>query len=193
MLQTLKTRSLFKKNLNLGVLKPSLFAFTNSWGDVTRSVSIKYILGSYFCGIFLFIIGAMSWNLQNEITPGYAKIYYKNFTFYISSKKLLISVNGSPPNESAALSTEDCSVGLKLAAADSAYSLACQKFLNDTESFKWWVADEISKNNKTKNTFELISYAYLIMSILWTFSFTQFLMANSSVKKIKPCENIPPS
>ncbi|WP_086873352.1 hypothetical protein [Kosakonia pseudosacchari] len=182
---------LIQKGLNEGFLKSSDFYFTSSWGDVTLPMSLPRKIRSFMMGLTLVILGSVAWYVQEPIIEGYAKFDFKEFSYYISKDKFFITnkyTKSSPPTIH---SKEDCKNSLKLIDSTSIFAIACTKFLDESKSYQWWLADEIKSINKAKNSLSTLAYIYLTLGTIWLFSLLQHLTAGKKVRKYKASiENI---
>ena len=176
---------LIQRGLNEGVLKPSWFLFTSSWGDITIKMSKKKLILSYLMGLVIFIMGNYAWIEQTQIVDGFVKIDHKEFSYYISKEKLIITSFNRSIDNATVHSKEDCKSITGSIPKDSMFSIACTKLLDDRLSYKWWLEKEIQSVNSRKNTLRLISYIYCITSVLWGFSLYQFNRASTHVVNYK--------
>ncbi|ELP5713993.1 hypothetical protein FHW31_001439 [Enterobacter asburiae] len=176
---------LIQRGLNEGVLKPSWFLFTSSWGDITIKMSKKKLTLSYLMGLVIFGMGNYAWIEQAQIVDGFVKIDYKEFSYYLSKEKLIITSLNRSIDNATVHSKEDCKSTLNSISKDSMFFIACTKLLDDRLSYKWWIEKEIQSVNSRKNMLRLISYIYCITSILWGFSLYQFNRASTHVVNYK--------
>lgn len=176
---------LIQRGLNEGVLKPSWFLFTSSWGDITIKMSKKKLILSYLMGLVIFIMGNYAWIEQTQIVDGFVKIDHKEFSYYLSKEKLIITSFNRSIDNATVHSKEDCKTITGSISKDSMFSIACTKLLDDRLSYKWWLEKEIQSVNSRKNTLRLISYIYCITSVLWGFSLYQFNRASTHVVNYK--------
>lgn len=176
---------LIQRGLNEGLLKPSWFLFTSSWGDITIKMSKKKLILSYLMGLVIFIMGNYAWIEQTQIVDGFVKIDHKEFSYYISKEKLIITSFNRSIDNATVHSKEDCKSITGSIPKDSMFSIACTKLLDDRLSYKWWLEKEIQSVNSRKNTLRLISYIYCITSVLWGFSLYQFNRASTHVVNYK--------
>lgn len=176
---------LIQRGLNEGVLKPSWFLFTSSWGDITIKMSKKKLILSSLMGFVIFCMGNYAWVEQTKIVDGFVKIEYKEFSYYLSKEKLIITSLDRSIDNATVHSKEDCMSIPKSIAKDSVFSIACTKLLDDRLSYIWWLEKEIQSVNSRKNTLKLISYIYCITSVLWGFSLYQFNRASTHVVNYK--------
>lgn len=176
---------LIQRGLNEGVLKPSWFLFTSSWGDITIKMSKKKLILSYLMGLVIFIMGNYAWIEQTQIVDGFVKIDHKEFSYYLSKEKLIITSFNRSIDNATVHSKEDCKSITGSIPKDSMFSIACTKLLDDRLSYKWWLEKEIQSVNSRKNTLRLISYIYCITSVLWAFSLYQFNRASTHVVNYK--------
>lgn len=176
---------LIQRGLNEGVLKPSWFLFTSSWGDITIKMSKKKLILSYLMGLVIFIMGNYAWIEQTQIVDGFVKIDHKEFSYYLSKEKLIITSFNRSIDNATVHSKEDCKSITGSIPKDSMFSIACTKLLDDRLSYKWWLEKEIQSVNSRKNTLRLISYIYCITSVLWGFSLYQFNRASTHVVNYK--------
>ncbi|HDR2720833.1 TPA: hypothetical protein QCJ39_001001 [Enterobacter asburiae] len=176
---------LIQRGLNEGVLKPSWFLFTSSWGDITIKMSKKKLILSSLMGFVIFCMGNYAWVEQTKIVDGFVKIEYKEFSYYLSKEKLIITSLDTSIDNATVHSKEDCMSIPKSIAKDSVFSIACTKLLDDRLSYIWWLEKEIQSVNSRKNTLKLISYIYCITSVLWVFSLYRFNRASTHVVNYK--------
>ncbi|MEQ4469139.1 hypothetical protein [Enterobacter asburiae] len=176
---------LIQRGLNEGLLKPSWFLFTSSWGDITIKMSKKKLILSSLMGLAIFCMGNYAWIEQTKIVDGFVKIDYKEFSYYLSKEKLIITSLDRSIDNAAVHSKEDCKNIPNSIAKDSMFSIACTKLLDDRLSYMWWLEKEIQSVNSRKNTLKLISYIYCITSVLWGFSLYQFNRASTHVVNYK--------
>ena len=163
------------------MLKPSWFLFTSSWGDITIKMSKKKLILSYLIGLVIFSMGNYAWIEQTKIVDGFVKIDYKEFSYYLSKEKLIITSLNRTIDNATVHSKEDCKSIPNSIAKDSMLSIACTKLLDNRLSYIWWLDKEIQSVNSRKNTLKLISYIYCITSVLWVFSLYQFNRASTHV------------
>ena len=176
---------LIQRGLNEGLLKPSWFLFTSSWGDITIKMSKKKLILSYLMGLVIFIMGNYAWIEQTQIVDGFVKIDHKEFSYYLSKEKLIITSFNRSIDNATVHSKEDCKTITGSIPKESMFSIACTKLLDDRLSYKWWLEKEIQSVNSRKNTLRLISYIYCITSVLWGFSLYQFNRASTHVVNYK--------
>ncbi|MCX5572532.1 hypothetical protein OSH03_00960 [Enterobacter sp. E-TC7] len=176
---------LIQRGLNEGVLKPSWFLFTSSWGDITIKMSKKKLIFSYLIGLVIFFMGNYAWIEQTKIVDGFVKVDYKEFSYYLSKEKLIITSLNRSIDNATVHSKEDCKNIPNSIAKDSMLSIACTKLLDNRLSYIWWLEKEIQSVNNRKNTLKLISYIYCITSVLWVFSLYQFNRASTHVINYK--------
>lgn len=176
---------LIQRGLNEGVLKPSWFLFTSSWGDITIKMSKKKLILSYLMGLVIFIMGNYAWIEQTQIVDGFVKIDHKEFSYYLSKEKLIITSFNRSIDNATVHSKEDCKSITGSIPKDSMFSIACTKLLDDRLSYKWWLEKETQSVNSRKNTLRLISYIYCTTSVLWGFSLYQFNRASTHVVNYK--------
>ena len=176
---------LIQRGLNEGVLKPSWFLFTSSWGDITIKMSKKKLILSYLMGLVIFIMGNYAWIEQTQIVDGFVKIDHKEFSYYLSKEKLIITSFNRSIDNATVHSKEDCKTITGSIPKDSMFSIACTKLLDDRLSYKWWLEKETQSVNSRKNTLRLISYIYCTTSVLWGFSLYQFNRASTHVVNYK--------
>lgn len=176
---------LIQRGLNERLLKPSWFLFTSSWGDITIKMSKKKLILSFLMGLVIFCMGNYAWIEQTKIVDGFVKIDYKEFSYYLSKEKLIITSLDRSIDNAAVHSKEDCKNIPNSIAKDSMFSIACTKLLDDRLSYIWWLEKEIQSVNSRKNTLKLISYIYCITSVLWGFSLYQFNRASTHVVNYK--------
>lgn len=178
-----------QEGLNEGRLSPSLFLFSSSWGDVTVEKSLGRILWLYFVGLIFFIIGSIAWYQQESLVDGYARFVYMDSSYYVSKNKLIITTRNGNVKDAIVHSKQDCIRSSKFINESSLFSIACHKLLDDSETFQWWLSDEIKSVDKTKNMLGLLSYLYCIISVVWCFSLTQFIRASKQVRVFKASVN----
>ncbi|MFA1017468.1 hypothetical protein AB8780_07390 [Enterobacter sp. SAT-E-asb] len=181
----LRDARLIQRGLNEGVLKPSWFLFTSSWGDITIKMSKKKLILSSLMGLVIFCMGNYAWIEQTRILDGFVKIDYKEFSYYLSKEKLIITSLNRSTDNATVHSKEDCKSIPNSIAKDSMFSIACTKLLDDRLSYIWWLEKEIQSVNSRKNMLKLISYIYCITSVLWGFSLYQFNRASTHVVNYK--------
>lgn len=161
---------LIQKGLNEGRLKPSLFLFTSSWGDITIKMPLSKITFGCIAGVTYFLMGAYAWHQQTAIVDGFAKVDYTEFTYYLSKEKLIITSRNASVDKATVHSKEDCLNGEKIAPPDSMFAIACSKLLDNSVSYQWWLEKEIDSVNNSKNNLRALAYIYCTLSVLWLFS-----------------------
>jgi len=176
---------LIQRGLNEGALNPSFFILSSSWGDVTKKMSLKKKVFSYLVGVAFFVMGSSAWYEQNALISGFVKIDYTNYSFFLSKEKLMITSRGGSIEHATVRSKDDCIRTLDLVDETSIAAIACNKFLDSTLSYHWWLEKEIKSIDGRKNTLMLFSYLYCIISVLWIFSLFQFNRANAMVASYK--------
>lgn len=180
---------IIQKGLNEGRLNPSVFSFSSSWGDVTIRRTIGMIVWLYCVGFIIFCMGSFAWYQQASLVDGYAKFDYMNSSYYVSNNKLIITSRDESVKNAIVHSKQDCKRSVGVIDESSIFSIACQKLLDESETFQWWLSDEITSVNKSKNILRAVSYLYCTLSVIWWFSLTQYLRASSQVRKYKyECE-----
>lgn len=176
---------LIQKGLNEGHLKTSSFYLTSSWGDITIPMPLRRKILSYLMGFVLISLGSLAWYVQKPIVGGYAKFDYKEFSYYISKDKLFITSTNDFDAPPVIRSKEDCRNALKLIDETSMLAIACTKFLDETESYQWWLYDKIKSTSDAKNDLAMLAYVYLTFGVIWLFSLIQFLRAGNKVREYK--------
>jgi len=182
---------IIQKGLNDGILKTSSFYFTSSWGEITTPMSLPRKICAFMMGLTLIILGSVAWYAQEPIIEGYAKFNYKEFSYYISKDRFFITNEHSKNVPPMIHSKEDCRNTLNLIDKTSIFAIVCTKFLDESESYQWWLADEISSINETKYSLTILMYVYLILGATWLLSLLQFIQAGKKVREYKSSiENI---
>lgn len=176
---------IIQKGINEGRLNPAVFSFSSSWGDVTIGKSLGRIIWLYFVGLIFFCMGSFAWYQQESLVGGYAKFDYMHFSYYLSKNKLIITSKNSRIRDAIVHSKQDCKRSAGTIDKTSMFSIACQKLLDESETFQWWLSDEIRSVNKSKDILSAVSYFYCAISFFWWFSLTQYLRANRQVRKYK--------
>lgn len=148
-------------------------------------MSKKKLILSYLMGLVIFIMGNYAWIEQTQIVDGFVKIDHKEFSYYLSKEKLIITSFNRSIDNATVHSKEDCKTITGSIPKESMFSIACTKLLDDRLSYKWWLEKEIQSVNSRKNTLRLISYIYCITSVLWGFSLYQFNRASTHVVNYK--------
>ncbi|UPT57210.1 hypothetical protein [Dickeya zeae] len=176
---------IIQKGLNEGILKPSIFFLTSSWGDIAQEKTIMRISLEYFVGFLFLTLGSFSWYLQNPINYGYAKIDYKEFSYHISKDRMVITNQNAKISHENVYSKQDCRNGLSVVPETSVYAIACKKLLNENDSFQWWLTEKIESTNKEKRNLQVLSYSYCAIGFILLYSLTQFIYASRKVRAYK--------
>ncbi|WP_410376030.1 hypothetical protein, partial [Enterobacter sp. CPE_E222] len=176
---------LIQLGLNEGKLKPSSFLLTSSWGDITKKMPTRKKITSIILGTMLILTGSFFWYTQNSIAYGFAKIDFGTFTYYLSKDTLIITSQSGTINNATIHSKEDCINSRKLIPNDSVFALACNKLLNNSQSYQRWLEQEIATINTSKKYLLALAYIYLTIGVVWLFSLWQFIRANLQVVNYK--------
>ena len=176
---------LIQRGLNEGQLKPSSFFLTSSWGDIMRAPPAKKRTISILIGLALIGLGSFFWCTQTTIPDGFAKVNFYTHTFYLSKETLIITPLDGDFKNTNIYSKEDCINSRKLLPNDTIFASACNMMMDDSQSYQRWLREQITTNEKSKNTLLILAYLYCTIGLVWLFSFKQFIRANSQVLKYK--------
>ena len=182
---TIEDARLIQQGLNQGFLKPSTFYFTSGWGDITVRMSLYTKICSFLKGFAIIGLGCFAWYMQEPVVDGYAKFDYKESSYYISKDKMFIANNNGHDAQPVIRSKEDCRDALKLVDGTSILGIACTKFLDERESYQWWLDEEIKSISKAKHNLAVLSYIYMALGVLWVFSLMKFIEAGGKIKEYR--------
>lgn len=120
--------------------------------------------------------------LQSTIVSEYAKFDLKEFSYYISKDKLFIKDNKIELAQPIVFSKQDCRNFSKNLPKESIQAIACNKLLDERESYQWWLTEQIESVNKDKNALTLLAYLYLLLGSACLFSLIKYLFAEKKVR-----------